>query len=44
MEDLWYLLSNKRNTVVDRQVNFYMVTGENMYSEEIERILFPTGD
>ena len=44
MEDLWYLLSNKRNTVADRQVNFYMVTGENMYSEEIERILFPTGD
>lgn len=44
MEDLWYKLSKKRNTIEDRVVNFYMVTGENMYSEEIERILFPTGD
>ena len=44
MEDLWYKLSKKRNTTEDRVVNFYMVTGENMYSEEIERILFPTGD
>lgn len=41
--NLWQRLSNNRITPGDQTVDFYVVRAENMYTDEMERILFPTG-
>ena len=43
MESLWLSLSNTRRVPEDRTVKFYVVRASNMYSDEMEQILFPTG-
>ena len=43
MESLWLSLSNTRRGPEDRTVKFYVVKASNMYSDEMEQILFPTG-
>ena len=43
MESLWLSLSNTRRVPEDRMVKFYVVKASNMYSDEMEQILFPTG-
>lgn len=43
VEGLWLSLSNSRRASEDRLVDFYVVKANNMYTDEIEHILFPTG-
>lgn len=43
VEGLWLSLSNSRRASEDRLVDFYVVKSSNMYTDEIEHILFPTG-
>ena len=43
VEGLWLSLSNSRRASEDRLVDFYVVKASNMYTDEIEHILFPTG-
>lgn len=43
VEYLWKSLSGGKNLPESHQVNFYIANANNMYTDKMEQILFPTG-